>query len=76
MGELIQFRPSRNRKRAKRPNKNRRSKVPDKIIPFVVPMSVEDPAQKMLELSALVEMLIERVRDIHTQASRREGDEQ
>ena len=76
MGELIQFRPSRNRKRAKRPNKNRRSKVPDKIIPFVVPMSVEDPEQKMLELSALVEMVIERARDIHTQASRREGDEQ
>lgn len=75
MGELIQFRPSRKRKRAKRPNKNRRSKVPDKVIPFVVPMSVEDPAQKMLELSALVEMVIERVRDIYTQVSRREGDE-
>ncbi len=75
MGELIQFRPSRNRKRAKRPNKNRRSKVPDKIIPFVVPMSVEDTEQKMLELSDLVEMVIERVRDIYTQVSRREGDE-
>ena len=55
-------------------------KKPGKVIPFSAPPSeVEDgdrpPEQLLAELSALVQMLIERVRVIHRQAHHREGDE-
>ena len=76
MGEVVQFRPGRNRKRGKHPGKNWRSKVPSNVIPFSAPPSeVEDMDQPRdllwVQLEVLIEMLGEEVRNLR----RKEHDE-